>query len=124
MFSTPLYNTEDDLIDDALLVIVLQLIQEVDKPRPSRKNRRDEGQRRLQDLLDCDNNNRIKAALRMRIDIFYGLRNWLVKYSNLKAGKHVSVEMKIAIFLHITTRPASQRDTMEQYGAGSKVVSE
>jgi antitoxin component of MazEF toxin-antitoxin module len=57
----------------------------------------------------------------MRIDTFYGLPNWLVKHGNLKAGKHVSVEMKIAIFLYITTRQASQRDTVEQYGGGVKL---
>jgi hypothetical protein len=44
MFSTPLYNTKYDLIDDALLVVLLQSLQEVDKPRQRRRLRREEGQ--------------------------------------------------------------------------------
>jgi hypothetical protein len=60
----------------------------------------------------------------MGLDTFYGLRNWLVKHGNLKAEKHVSVEMKIATLFHITTRPTSQRDTIDEYGGGSKVVSQ
>ena len=55
----------------------------------------------------------------MRRDTFNALQNWLVKNVNLKAFKHVSVEMKIAIFLFITTRPASQRDMIEKYDVGS-----
>jgi hypothetical protein len=45
-----------------------------------------------------------------------------VKNVNLKAFKHVSVEMKIVIFLFITTQLASQRDMIEKYSVGSLVL--
>jgi hypothetical protein len=127
MSSTISRNTEDDLIDNALLAIMLKLVQEpqdVPKPRQSRKISREEGHRRLELLLNCGHNDRIKAALRMSRDTFFGLRNWLTKNTDLKASKHISVEMKLAIFLFITTRPASQRDTIEHYGVGPRVISE
>ena len=47
-----------------------------------------------------------------------------MKNANLKASKHISVEIKIAIFLFITTQLASQRDTIEQYSVGSLAISQ
>lgn len=120
-------NTQvDDLIDDALLATLITLLQEPQDeaiPRQSRGHSSEEGHRRLQLLLDSGSNDRIKAAFRMSKDTFFSLRDWLVHNTSLKASKHISVEMKLAIFLFIATRPASQRDTMEHYGIGPRVVS-
>ena len=130
MSSTLSRKVEDDLIDSALIATLLQLLEESQEvpnqpnQRQSRKINREEGQRRLQELLDCGHNDRIKAAFRMSRDTFYGLRNWLVKNTDLKDSTHISVEMKIAIFIHITTRPASQRDTIEHYCVGNRVISQ
>ncbi|KAK9352347.1 hypothetical protein V1523DRAFT_414303 [Lipomyces doorenjongii] len=60
----------------------------------------------------------------MSRDTFISLKNWLVNHTQLRASMHVSVELKLAIFLHIVSRPASQRDTMECYFVGNRVVSE
>ncbi|KAN0067105.1 hypothetical protein V8E54_014752 [Elaphomyces granulatus] len=68
MSSTLSRKVEDDLIDSALIATLLQLLeesQEAPNQRQSRKiNREDseEGQRRLQDLLDCDHNDRINIV--------------------------------------------------------------
>ena len=118
---------EDDLIDNAILGTIFMLLQESReeaKPRQSRGIGSDEGHRRLQLLLSCGSNDRFKAAFRMSKDTFFSLRDWLVYHTSLKASKHISVEMKLAIFLFITSRPASQRDTTEHYGIGPRVVSE
>ena len=127
MSSTNTCNAEDDLIDDALLAtvfIILQELQDKSKPRQSRGHSSGEGQHRVHSLLNSDSNDRIKAALRMSKDTFFSLRDWLINNTKLKASKHVSVEMKLAIFLYITTRPASQRDTIEHYSIGPRVISE
>ncbi|KAK9257564.1 hypothetical protein V1519DRAFT_120513 [Lipomyces tetrasporus] len=60
----------------------------------------------------------------MSRDTFISLCNWLVNHTQLRASTHVSVELKLAIFLHIVSRPASQRDTMERYFVGNRIVSE
>ena len=67
MSSTLSRKVEDDLIDSALIATLLQLLeesQEVPNQRQSRKINREpeEGQRRLQDLLDCDHNDRINIV--------------------------------------------------------------
>ncbi|KAK9374369.1 uncharacterized protein V1513DRAFT_446183 [Lipomyces chichibuensis] len=60
----------------------------------------------------------------MSRDTFISLRNWLVKRTQLRASMHVSEVLKLAIFLNIVSRPASQRDTMERYFVLKRVVSE
>jgi hypothetical protein len=127
MASRHVRDAEDDLIDNALLSLMLQLIPNAPEPpktRQSRRISREEGKQRLTNLLESNHDGRIQAALRMSRDTFYQLRNWLTKHANLKASKHISVEMKLAIFIFITTRPASQRDTIEQYGLGNRAISE
>jgi len=65
MSSTLSRKVEDGLIDSALIATLLQLLeesQEVPNQRQSRKINREEGQRRLQDLLDCDHNDRINIV--------------------------------------------------------------
>ena len=60
MSSTLSRKVEDDLIDSALIATLLQLLEESQEVR--RKINREEGQRRLQDLLDCDHNDRINIV--------------------------------------------------------------
>ncbi|KAK9354959.1 hypothetical protein V1523DRAFT_406445, partial [Lipomyces doorenjongii] len=39
----------------------------------------------------------------MSRDTFISLKNWLVNHTQLRASMHVSVELKLAIFLHIVS---------------------
>jgi hypothetical protein len=127
-------DMEDDLIDSAILQTLLEIIQkeeqeqeegvEPPKPRKSRRHPKGTGQRYLDQLLQSGHDERIKAVFRMSKTTFIALRNWLVEHTQLTASMHVSVELKLAIFLHITSRPASQRDTMERYSVGNRVVSQ
>jgi hypothetical protein len=127
---------EDDLIDAALLHTLLEIIQkeeegeeeeekeEEEESRQSRRLAKGTGQDYLDQLLQSGHEERIKAVLRMSKTTFISLKTWLVKHSQLTASMHISVELKLAIFLHITSRPASQRDTMERYSVGNRVVSQ
>jgi hypothetical protein len=124
---------EDDLIEDIILQTLLDLIQQEEqeqeeiktsKSRQSRKHLKGAGQYYLDQLLQSGHEERIKAVFRMSKTTFIALRNWLVEHTQLTASMHVSVELKLAIFLHITSRPASQRDTMERYSVGNRVVSQ
>jgi hypothetical protein len=57
------------------------------------------GQQYLDQLLNSGHSDRIKGALRMSKYTFIALRNWLTTNTLLKASKHVSADLKIAIFL-------------------------
>jgi hypothetical protein len=124
-------DIEDGLIDSTLLYIVENLRVEeegnIEEPgqRISRKMGGPKaGQQYLEQLLNSGHFDRIKGAIRMSRDTFIALRNWLTSNTLLKASKHVSVDLKVAIFLYLTTRPASQRDTMERFSIANRVVSE
>ena len=129
MASTQLRNVVgDDLIDDILVDIILEFVDDLqgDKPRmqpTARKMGLTEGVARLCNLLECGHNTRIKASLRMEKEIFDALILWFQGNTNLRSSKHVAIEMKVAVFLFITTRHASQRDTFEMYGLGGKQIS-
>ena len=124
-------NIEDYLIDSTLVYIIKSLRADEEKgvEEPAQRTSRNmggpnSGQQYLEQLLNSGHSDRIKGALRMSRDTFIALRNWLTKNTLLKASKHVSVDLKIAIFLYLTTRPASQRDTMERFSVANRVVSE
>jgi hypothetical protein len=124
-------DIEDDLlIDDLFLEVILETLQREEeeeggkRPRQSRDLEKDAGKHYLDQLLNCGSSTRIKDALRMSRATFISLENWLVNHTQLRASTHVSVQLKLAIFLHIVSRPASQRDTMERYFVGNRVVSE
>jgi hypothetical protein len=125
-------DIEDDLlIDDLFLEVILETLQREEeeeeggkRPRQSRDLEKDAGKHYLDQLLNCGISTRIKDALRMSRATFISLENWLVNHTQLRASTHVSVQLKLAIFLHIVSRPASQRDTMERYFVGNRVVSE
>ncbi|KAK9234584.1 hypothetical protein V1525DRAFT_459284, partial [Lipomyces kononenkoae] len=122
-------DIEDDLIDDYFLTIILESLQMEDRagnkgPQRRKDLNKDAGQQYHDQLLHCGNPERIKSALRMFRDTFILLVNWLVNHTQLRASMHVSAELKLAIFLHIVSRPASQRDTMEPYFVVNRVVSE
>jgi hypothetical protein len=107
----------DILIEDTVFYTVLATIQkEVDlvKAVQSKKRRWDTalpGTEYVNELLNSNHPNRIQAVLRMQLNTFYALRDWLLANTRLKASKNVTIEEKLLIFLHITTRPASNRDT-------------
>jgi hypothetical protein len=124
-------DIEDNLVEDTIFYMILASLEEdgaLPKPRQARHgggaNGRIAAYLYLDRLLNCGHSDRIKAALRMSRDTFFSLRNWLTTNSLLKASKHISVELKLAIFIFITSRPASQRDTMERYPVGNRVISE
>jgi hypothetical protein len=124
-------DIENDLVEDVLFCMIETVIRElqeesdsIGKPRRARNaGGIQAAQEYLNNLLNSEHPERIKSALRMSKNTFIALRNWLTKNTLLKASKHVSVDLKIAIFLFITTRPASQRDTMERWPVGNRVVS-
>ena len=73
--------------------------------------------------------------LRMQLATFYTLRDWLAMNTDLKGGnvmanqrirgvgKEVSIEEKLMIFLYITSKGASIRDTAERFSRSKDTIS-
>jgi hypothetical protein len=76
----------------------------------------------IKELLESAHPERVHHVLRMQLDTFYTLRDWLVINTDLKgynitqnqrirgSGRQMSVEEKLEIFIYIA-RGASIRDT-------------
>jgi hypothetical protein len=92
------------------------------------------GQDYVQELLDSAHPERVYNALRMQLDTFYTLRDWLVINTDLKGnnitqnrrirglGRQVSIEEKLVIFIYIISKGASHRDTSERFSRGRYTI--
>jgi len=119
----------DILIENAVFCIVAKTIQkeadlvEAVQDKKRRWKNALPGGEYANELLNSDHPNRIHAVLRMQLDTFYALRDWLLINTRLKTSRNVTVKEKLMIFLHITTRPASNQDTQEQFSRSSNTIS-
>ena len=81
------------------------------------------GHNYIHELLESGNYVWIHQVFRMKYGTLIALREWLLAYTALKPRKEVTVEEKLAIFLHIVTRPASNRDTQERFSHSGDTIS-
>jgi hypothetical protein len=119
-----------DIIDDILLLLASQRCQEHQRMRTGQP-----GQEYMMELLDSAHPERVYQELRMRSTTFYSLKDWLLANTDLKGrhfeqnrrirglGKQVSIEEKLAIFIYITSRGASNRDAGERFSRSGHTIS-
>jgi hypothetical protein len=116
-------------IENTVFCVVLATIQkeadlaEAVQDRKQRWKNAMPGSEYADELLNSDHSNRIQAVLRMQLDTFYALRDWLLINTSLKTSKHVTIEEKLMIFFHITIRLASNRDTQERFSRSGDTIS-
>jgi hypothetical protein len=123
-----------DQVDDIIFSLLLDSSD--DEPQPKRRVRTGQpGDEYLKELLDSGHPERILNVLRMQLATFNTLCDWLAINTDLKGSriisnqrvrgivKEVSIEEKLMIFIHITSRPASIRDTTERLSRAQDTVS-
>jgi hypothetical protein len=114
----------NDLFADAAFCAVFATAQEKDaqvkKPRWCTAL---PGNKYVEELLQSSHPARIKHVLRMELHTFYTLRDWLLANTHLKPSRTMTVEEKLVVFLHLTTRPASNRDTQERFSHSGETIS-
>jgi hypothetical protein len=113
---------EDDLIED---IILQQILEEAQTSRSARNCVRTgvAGHDYVEELLESANIERIQQVFRMQLGTFISLREWLLAHTKLKPSDVVSVDEKLAIFLYIVTRPASNRDAQERFSHSGETIS-
>jgi hypothetical protein len=82
-------------------------------------NRTWNSQEYVNNLLNCGNPTRIRNQLRIELETFYLLRNWLVDNTRLNTSRYVLVEEKLVIFIFIASSGASNRKAQEQFNCSS-----
>jgi hypothetical protein len=119
----------NNLIEDTVFYAVLATVQkEADlvEAVQGRKKRWDTalpGNKYVRELLNSNHPEHIQAVLHMQLNTFYTLQDWLLANTDLKDSKIVTIEEKLVIFLYITTRPASNRDTQERFSRSGDTIS-
>jgi hypothetical protein len=132
-YSIVLYDSiamDLDQIDDILLLLAAREQQQKRRVQTGQP-----GQEYIRELLDSGHPARIFHVLRMQLATFYTLRDWLAINTDLKGsnvtsnqrvrgwGKEVSIEEKLIIFIHITSKGASIRDTAERFSRSKDTIS-
>ena len=96
-------GSSDSDNDDWVLPILLILVaHQREQPRIA-TNRLWTGPEYVNNLLNCGNLTRIHNILRMNLETFYLLRDWLVSNTKLKSSRKVAVEEKLLIFITIAS---------------------
>jgi hypothetical protein len=97
----------DNLIEDTVFYVVFMTIQkEADLLEAVQGEKKSwdtalPGNTYVKELLNSNHPKRIQAVLRMQLNTFCALRDWLLANTNLKDSKTITVEEKLVIFLHI-----------------------
>jgi hypothetical protein len=120
-----------DQIDDVLFL----LLSSREQQQKRRVQTGQSGQEYIKELLDSGHPARILHMLCMQLATFYTLRDWLAINTDLKGnniisnqrvrgwGKEVSIEEKLMIFIYITSKGASIRDTAERFSRAKDTIS-
>ena len=109
-------DSDDELIEEIVpfvIVTVAQASQSTERIRPFSSNNL-----YVNELLTTAHPQRCWDVLRMTIETFFVLRDWLLANTSLKSSRKksgVSIEEKVVIFLYIVAHGASVRDTSERF---------
>jgi hypothetical protein len=117
------HNSNDSSKTIVLSALLILLLQQRQRHLPTPSNRRWSCQEVVDDLLNCGNSTRIHNQLRMQLDTFLHLRNWLAINTGLKSSRDTSIEEKLVIFIYIASTGASNRATQERFNRSARSVS-
>jgi hypothetical protein len=130
---TPLIAMESDTSSDSdsdnnrpssytWILLLATIVRHRQTRTPS--NRSWTGQGYVNNLLHCGNPTCIRDQLRMELETFYLLRNWLVDNTKLNTSRYISVEEKLVIFIFIASSGASNYQAQEQFNCSSWTISQ
>ena len=105
------HNSNDSSKTIVLSALLLLLLQPRQRRLPTPSNRRWSCQEVVDDLLNCGNSTRIHNQLRMQLDTFLHLRNWLAINTGLKSSRDTLIKEKLVIFIYITSTSTLNRAT-------------
>jgi hypothetical protein len=121
-YSSSSSSDSDSDTQSTLPLLLLALIAQPQQPfTPS--NRTWTGQGYVDNVLNCGNPTRIHDILRMNLETFNSLRDWLACNTKLKSSQKVSVEEKLFIFITIVSTGLSNRRVQEQFNCSAETVS-
>jgi hypothetical protein len=116
-------NRDGDIQSVILPLLLLLLLQRRHRHPRIPSNRGWTGKEVVDNLLNCGSPTRIHNQLRMQLDTFCQLRDWLLINTRLKSSRYISIEEKLLIFIYIASTSASNRTAQERFNRSARVVS-
>ena len=113
----------EELLDDDLEDAIIEELLDSTLQRTNRMRTGTPGHDYVLELLTSANGERIQQVFRMQLGTFDALQEWVSSHTQLRPSKNISVEEKLAIFLHIVSRPGSNRDTQERFSHSGETIS-
>jgi hypothetical protein len=119
-------DSDDDKTSDYtwVLPILLLGVTAQRQEQPQGLGRLYTGQEYVDNVLNCGNSIRIRDILRMELNTFYQLRDWLTSNTKLDDSRYVSIEEKLFIFIYIASSGQSNRKAQEQFNRSSWTISQ
>jgi hypothetical protein len=114
-------ESSDD--DDWLIPVLVATVLSAQGKQRLQSNRCTTGQEWVDDVLNCGNDKRIRNQLRMQLNTFSSLRDWLCINTTLHSSRWVSIEEKLFIFIWITSSRLSNRSAQERFNRSPSVIS-
>jgi len=120
---TPVFDeSSDEYIEEEVIPFVVSAIaqasQNAERIRPFSSNY-------VEELLTTAHPQRVWEVLRMQIETFFALCDWLIANTSLRSSRKkegVSIEEKIVIFLYITAHGASGREACERFSYSIRTI--
>jgi hypothetical protein len=116
-------DSDDEFIEQIIPFIIttaVQASQNTERIRPFSSNNL-----YVNELLTTAHPQRCWDVLRMTIETFYALRDWLLANTSLKSSRNkagISIEEKIVIFLYIVAHGASAREACERFSYSIRTI--
>jgi hypothetical protein len=119
-------DSDDDKPSDYtwVLPILLLGVAAQRQEQPQGLGRLYTGQEYVDNVLNCGNSIRIRDILRMELNTFYQLLDWLTSNTKLDDSRYVSIEEKLFIFIYIASSGQSNRKAQEQFNRSSWTISQ
>jgi hypothetical protein len=117
-------DTDDEYMEEVVPFIIATIAQASQNTERMR-NTLLGGKLYVDELLSIAHPQRCWEVLRMTIDTFFALRDWLLAHTSLRSSSReegVSIEEKLVIFLYIPAHGASNRDSCERFSRSGRTI--
>jgi hypothetical protein len=121
----PSDDSDDELINETIPFVITTIAQ-ASQNTESTRSVSTSSNRYINELLTTAHPQRCWNVLRMTIETFFALRDWLLTNTSLSSSRKeggITIEEKIVIFLYITAHNASVREASEHLSYALRTIS-
>jgi hypothetical protein len=119
-------DSDDEFIEEIIPFVVTTAVQATQNRASTIRPFSSSNNLYIHELLTTAHPQRCWDVLRMTIETFFALRDWLLANTSLKSSREkagISIEEKIVVFLYIVAHSASVREACERFSYAPGTIS-